>query len=463
MKDLSQTEWITVYRIYPTEGSRLNYTLNIIDTPGFGDIRGIQRDNDIVDQIRYLFSAPGEQGVMFIDAVCFIVKAPDARLTVVQKNIFNSIMSLFGKDLEANICTLITFADGAKPPVLASLEESKLPFGKTFTFNNSALFAENVDSAGTLTPMFWEMGCKSFEKLFESIKVLETKSLRQTKNVLDEREQLRTIIANVRPQVTAGLTKLSELKEQLNVFQKIKNEIEDNKSFEYTVDETRQEIISLPKGQHVTNCLNCNVTCHEICTIKDDDNKMKCSAMDANGNCTVCIGKCCWREHKNTPYIFKYITQPVTKTYAEMKKKYEKAIGETFTKEKYIEKLTYDVNAVVEGISCMVSTMNRCKTRLKEIALRPDPLSTVEHIDLMILSEEREKQPGYFNRIKMLQEMKKMSLIDVEFDTLSKHLQDAKQSTISLMGRSFETDKKGKKKEAGNFLNRGIQYVQKML
>lgn len=34
---ISQTEWITVYKIYPAEGSRLNYTLNIIDTPGFGD------------------------------------------------------------------------------------------------------------------------------------------------------------------------------------------------------------------------------------------------------------------------------------------------------------------------------------------------------------------------------------------------------------------------------------------
>ena len=372
-------------------------------------------------------------------------------------------MSLFGKDIEENICTLITFADGAKPPVLASLEESKLPFGKTFTFNNSALFAENVDSAGTLSPMFWEMGCKSFEKLFQSMKVLETKSLCQTKNVLDEREQLRTIIANVRPQVTAGLTKLSELKEQLNIFEKNKNEIEDNEDFEYTVNETRQEKISLPKGQHVTNCLECNVTCHELCMIKDDDNKMNCCAMDSNGNCTVCIGKCCWKEHKNTPYIFKYITQSVTKTYAEMKKRYEKAIGETLTKEKYIEKLTYDVHALFEVISYMMSNMNRCKTRLKEIALRPDPLSTVEHIDLMILSEEREKQPGYFNRIKMLEEMKKMSLIDEDFDTLSKHLQDAKQSTISLMGRSFETDKKGKKKEAGNFLMRGIHYVQKML
>lgn len=41
---ISHTEWITVYTIAPQKGSRLNFTLNIIDTPGFGDIRGLDRD-----------------------------------------------------------------------------------------------------------------------------------------------------------------------------------------------------------------------------------------------------------------------------------------------------------------------------------------------------------------------------------------------------------------------------------
>lgn len=76
-------------------------------------------------------------------------------------------MSLFGKDIASNICTLITFADGAEPPVFASLKESKLPHEMTFPFNNSSLFAKEKDQAkNTLSPMFWEMGCKSFEQFF---------------------------------------------------------------------------------------------------------------------------------------------------------------------------------------------------------------------------------------------------------------------------------------------------------
>lgn len=139
----------------PKDGSRLTYTLNIIDTPGFGDTRGIDRDLGIIDHIRQLFSEIGAKGVLFLDAVCFIVKAPDARLTNSQKYIFSSMLSLFGKDIKSNICTLITFADGAEAPVLASLKEAKIPFGSTFKFNNSALFAENKNSASnSLSKMF---------------------------------------------------------------------------------------------------------------------------------------------------------------------------------------------------------------------------------------------------------------------------------------------------------------------
>lgn len=216
--------------------------MNIIDTPGFGDTRGPERDYAIVDQIRQLFSAPGEQGVLYIDAVCVIAKAPDARLTIVQYNIFNLIMSLFGKDIESNICTLITFADGPTPPVLHSLEESMLPFGQYFTFNNSALYAENnVEASLTLSPMFWEMGCRSFEQFFQCVEKLDTKSLCLTKDVLDERDQIRTIILNVQSQVSAGLSMISELKEQRDLCDKYDSEIESNENFEYTVEQTRQE------------------------------------------------------------------------------------------------------------------------------------------------------------------------------------------------------------------------------
>lgn len=46
--------------------------------------------------------------------------------------------------------------------------------------------------------------------------------------------------------------------------------------------------------------------------------------------------------------------------------------------------------------------MCNSKNKLKEIALRADPLSTVEHIDVMIEAEKISHQVGYQARIQML-------------------------------------------------------------
>lgn len=399
------------------DGSRLKYTLNIIDTPGFGDTRGIERDQCTIDQIRHLFSETGAKGVLFLDAVCFIVKAPDARLTVSQKHVFSSILSLFGKDIESNICTLVTFADGAQPPVLASLKEANLPFGSIFQFNNSALFAENKNLVPTsLSPMFWDMGCKSFKEFFDKIDNFTKRSLTQTKDVIQEREQLKTIIAGILPQVKAGLTKLSELREEIDIFKRHKGDIENNKDFEYEVEETHQVEVKLSQGHHVTNCLRCNFTCHDDCIIADDGDKSRCYAMK-DGYCTVCSQKCFWNVHRNAGYKFDYVVKKVKKTYIEMKQKYEKALGSKLTHGSFIEKLSCEVHSLFLNVGKKMKRMNLCKTRLKEIALRPDPLSTVEHLDLMIQAEEHDKQAGYKRRIEMLYKFRDMAQIETDFES----------------------------------------------
>nr|XP_022286825.1 uncharacterized protein LOC111099705 [Crassostrea virginica] len=422
----SQTEWITVYTIYPTEGSVLDFTLHIIDTPGFGDTRGIERDNVIVEQIRNLFSAQGEQGVIDIDAVCFIAKAPDARLTPTQKYIFSSIMSLFGKDIESNICTLITFADGATPAVLASLNDSKLPFGETYNFNNSALFAENsMDNCNSLSPMFWKMGCNSFEGFFKHILKLQTKSLRLTKSVLNERNQLKTIITNVLPQVTEGLTKITELKKEQEIVKQLKNTKEDNKDFEYEVTETRQVEVKLEAGVHVTNCLTCNRTCHRTCYIPENKNKGGCAAMDSTtGKCKVCPNKCHWTMHVNNDFFYESISEKKKKTYEGMKKKYEEATGLAFDKEKFIEKAKKDVELTLRNVTEMMRKVNKCRTRLAEIALTADPLTSEEYIDLLIESEKQEHKQGFQDRIKVLENVKKLTRVDKEFKELYEQCKD---------------------------------------
>lgn len=280
------------------------------------------------------------------------------------------------------------------------------------------------------------MGCNSFENFFDQLSHFETKSLSQTKYVLKEREQLKTVISSILPQVKAGLSNLGELREQLEIFKTHNDDIENNKDFEYEVEETKQSLVDLPRGQHVTNCLQCNVTCHENCRIADDAEKAGCWAM-TNGMCRICIGKCIWSDHKNTPYILRYSVEKVKKTYAEMKEKYEKAKGSKMTHETYIEELTYDVDYLFENVQMMMEEMKKSKHRLKEIALRPDPLNAVEHLDLMIQAEETERQPGYKRRIRMLIEFRRMALVDKQVENFGHSLKSTKDDVTSAVGKAF--------------------------
>ncbi|WAQ94894.1 hypothetical protein MAR_007365 [Mya arenaria] len=434
---LSQTEWITCYTIHPEKGSRLSYSINIIDTPGFGDTRGLERDQEIVGQIRELFSKKGPQGVVSIDAVCFLIKAPDARLTPLQSYIFQSIMSLFGKDIEKNICSLITFADGIDPPVLAALLESGLPFGTRFTFNNSGLYAKNVDLDNTsLAPMFWDMGMKGFRNFFQTLGTMSTKSLQMTSDVLYERNRLEVTIKNLEPMLDAGLLKVNQLKAEIKLFGDHKSLIADNKDFEYTVTSTRQVKTDLPRGQHVTNCTHCHFTCHDNCAFANDDQKINCCAM-SGGYCTICPDRCFWKEHANTPYIFSFITVTENKTYGEMKAKYEEASGKLLTQEQLLEQMGQELEKMIDVIEDMMIVIRDCNARLAEIALRPNPLTMVDHIDLMIENEKMHKKQGWLNRVKTLQAFRKRALIHNDFETFHREAH-----TIGVFGKGNKRDQK---------------------
>ncbi|XP_053391493.1 uncharacterized protein LOC128554263 [Mercenaria mercenaria] len=430
----SQTEWITVYTIHPEPGGRLDFRLSIIDTPGFGDTRGLDRDNQIVEQIRSLFTEGGTRGVTFIDAICFLIKAPDARLTAIQRYIFQSIMALFGKDVEKNICSLITFADGIDPPVLAALKASQLPFGKYFTFNNSGLFTRNTNlESSNLSPMFWDMGIKSFDAFFCHIEKMETKSLKQTKDVLDERKTLETTVQNLQPQVDAGLAKLNQLSDEIRIISQHKTDADANKNFEYEVTEIEQKKHNLPKGQHTTNCLHCNFTCHRRCAFANDSDKERCSAM-RNGYCTQCSDKCHWQMHANTPYIFEYVSVKKKKTYAEKLKKYQDAEGKRLSREQVVERMKNELGQLQQCIEALMETVRRSNERLSAIALSPNPLSMVDHIELMIKSEDLEKKPGYPQRIQMLEKMKQRALTTSRAQKLTQAIGQRGQNLKSASG-----------------------------
>lgn len=70
--------------------------------------------------------------------------------------------------------------------------------------------------------LFWEMSYISFNNFFKHIEKLTTRSFSLTKDVLEEREQLKTVVLHIRPKINAGLSKLSELHDHLDILIKFR-------------------------------------------------------------------------------------------------------------------------------------------------------------------------------------------------------------------------------------------------
>ena len=231
----SQTQHITAYTFYDTT---LPYTLTIVDTPGFGDTGGIEKDKKIAKMIKDFFSLSG--CIDHLNGVGFVTQASLARLTPTQKYIFDAVLSKFGKDIKENIFLMTTFADADDPLVLKAVEESDIYYKDYFKFNNSAVFASNIDK-GKFNSMFWEMGKQSFNDFFKDFFVATPKSLTLTREVLREREHLETLVPGLQQQVKVGMDKLSEIEQEQRILKQHEEDIKANKNFEYEAEKKKKK------------------------------------------------------------------------------------------------------------------------------------------------------------------------------------------------------------------------------
>ena len=388
----SQTKYITAYTFHQTT---MPYSLTIVDTPGFGDTMGIENDKKIARQIKHFFSNEHFKGVDYLHGIGFVTQASLPRLTPTQRYIFDAVLSIFGKDIVDNIFLMTTFADADAPPILEAVKVAKIPYKHSFKFNNSAIFARN-DASEQFNHMFWEMGIHSLSNFFKHFSVSSPQSLKLTKEVLTERERLEALIPGLETQVKVGLSRLDQQHEA---------EINANKDFAYTIKVNKHRKIPL-RGVYTTNCLKCSFTCHNNCSYSNDSDKKMCCAM-TNGYCTACPQKCHWQSHSNTPHYFEYYDEYEDRTYDDLKKRYETAKSSKnktrsmiVANEQILMQLQAEVYSLLDEVRFSVH-------RLDEIALRPNPLSDIEYIDLLIESEKREHKHGWKERIRQYEQIRK--------------------------------------------------------
>jgi hypothetical protein len=105
--DIANHDQASAYTFHPMDGSQLSYTLTVIDTPGFDNGKDDKRDKATVDQLYNLLSVPGEQGIPCLNGVVIVAQSSSIPA---QKCIFDSILSVLGKNISSSMFLMITFS-----------------------------------------------------------------------------------------------------------------------------------------------------------------------------------------------------------------------------------------------------------------------------------------------------------------------------------------------------------------
>jgi disulfide oxidoreductase YuzD len=94
-----------------------------------------------------------------------------------------------------------------------------------------------------------------------------------------------------------------------------------------------------------------------------------------------------------------------TQTLKDVRERYEKAKGDKMDAEELVTALKKDVDILKKDIVKAIGDIKVLHNELKRNALHGNPITTPEYIEMMIDNERKEREDGFAERIKSLEEL----------------------------------------------------------
>ncbi|XP_063050758.1 uncharacterized protein LOC134445635 [Engraulis encrasicolus] len=417
-QDKSQTADVIVYEVFGFEKEEAPFSLTLIDTPGYGDTNGTKEDDIVTDRLYDLFSS--QDGIKEIAAVGLVVKGSENRLSDRLMYILNSVMSLFGENMEKKILIFITHKSGSTANVLNALKgikccktESKQPIH--FTFNNRQ-HEERIEDDEDELKLHFSISEKAMKRLNTFLKENKPQNIEDSLMVLTERKRLPACIQNLRERINDIPLKQKEIQQTKDAVKKCEAGLQDEVEF----DEPYKTTECITGGRWgflwcyndgATRCTYCKENCHFRCT--HAISAPWCKVMK-NGSCTSCSNKCDVSHHvKDTN---KYVTKTRKKKMplVEVKEKYG-----MFEREYRDHKARVDRNMTLLDILekqmkdetdeklDFLAEAYRHIIRLDEIALNKDSVHVYKHLDFLIEKLNEEKKEEHGEMVEKLKDIKK--------------------------------------------------------
>ncbi|XP_016300355.1 uncharacterized protein LOC107656923, partial [Sinocyclocheilus anshuiensis] len=265
----------------------------------------LDKDLEVAENLATLFQS--NDGVREVDAVCFVTKASNNRLSDRQHYIISSILSLFGKDIVNNIVFLITHSDGLPPKnVISAIKKAKIPCRRDkkeykngqpvyFSFNNRQAEERHIERRYIRAQRdAWEDSVEDVKQFLHSLDEKNRRSLELTSSVLIQRIRFEATICNLQLRVQEKELKIAEKHQIQNTIRQNKEKIDRHTDFSIPFKKPVKMKVPIEskswKHRKAMTCTICEENCHEFdCWWGSDPSK--CEVMK-DGYCTVCTGKC---------------------------------------------------------------------------------------------------------------------------------------------------------------------------
>jgi hypothetical protein len=311
-QDLSQTQFCHVYKLQIQIEDK-TFTLCIMDTPGFGDVRGIQQDDGNSNKIIETISKTTE-----LNAIILMLNGAEPRVNERIKYIIQRINGILPNVVKDNLMIVLS-----NTRISSNLDVNSLgievPSERVFSIDN---FIFSIDLAKLSETQIRQINIE-FQNLKEKVNLfikmaisLKPTSSNNFREIMEKRDELKTEISRLILSLENSIKTQKHHERFLIEFKNKENSSNDQIDITLCKEIPILYLSKVSTKYYNTHCTVCYNTCHEECLLEEissiGDNKFKkCLAFNSEDYCNVCPHSYKYHVHVRHIYIKKTQTKNV--------------------------------------------------------------------------------------------------------------------------------------------------------
>lgn len=413
--------------------------IRLLDTPGIGDVGGIEQDKKNMDNVLAFLTNFEE-----IHGICILLKPDNARLNVMFQFCIKELLTHLHRSAARNIVFCFTHArstffrpGNSLPPLRLLLQQNK---NVEITLTKQTIYCMDNESfkflAASKNNVFfdeisredysksWERSVEENNRLVNHITSLPPHKIQDTLSLNDARRivvNLTKPITEIARNIQDNIALLEDKKTELRSAKESQKELA-KKLYMPIIDLEVQELgyprtvctsltcIDVIQIEGETKKTNYKTHCHEHCYLSGVQTELtnnsalqNCSAMNENNNCRVC--GCSWRSHMHITYELYEVEKKIINRNIDNKIKDKQTDQEKINS--FIEEIDNRVKEFKKEQKYITEASAKFACFLKQNAITPYNDALIDYLEHLIEVEQRKVTLGGKNETLIgLQRMK---------------------------------------------------------